>query len=307
MNKLAMLLAGACAIGAGGACKKSGGGGGGGGWLVGDTGMMVNVRGGEAVGDYDLGATEQLNAIACRDAGEAWVAGADGTLLYTDDGGDSWDAVAVPTTADLRALATQDNGPVFVAGDGTFLVTEDGASWRDVGDGATKFRSLSAAWGSDGALAVSEDGGVWQYRDGVLARHVSLPGARAVHQSFGGDIVVAAGHGLWRSMNGGATFQPLTVDDRYMFDDVSVDADGSAIAVGAGGAIAKIDTFGGVTVQRVGTSDLHTVHIHHDTTGYAAGDGGVVWITADKGATWREGPNVGRTVRGVDEIGYGHR
>lgn len=307
MNTVGILLVGTCAVVAGAGCKKSGGGGGGGGWLVGDSGLMVNVQGGEAVGDYDLGATEQLSAIACRYAGEAWVAGERGTLLYTDDGGDTWGAVAVPTTADLRAIATQDNGPVFVGGDGTFLVTLDGSTWRDLGDGATRFRSLSAAWGLDGALAVSEDGGVWRYRDGVLARHVVLPGARAVHQSFGGDLVLAAGHGLWRSINGGATFEPLAVDERYVFDDVSVDVDGSAVAVGAGGAIANIDRFGGVTVQRVGTADLHTVHIHHDTSGYAAGDGGVVLVTSDRGTTWRNGVDVGRTVRGVDEIGLGHR
>ncbi len=305
------LFAFACAALAVPGCKKSGGGGGGGGggWLVGDSGLMANIHGEEPVGDYDLGATEQLNAIACRYAGEAWVVGQRGTLLYTNDGGEDWEAQSVPTGANLRTLATQDNGPVFIGGDGTFLVTTDtGATWRDLGDGATSFRSVSASTFLDGGVfAVSEDGGVWKYTDGVLARRTTLAGARSVHQSIGGDIVMTAGAGIYKSTNSGATFQPLAVDPSLVFDDIRVNTDGSATAVGANGAIANIDAFGGVTIQYVGDKSLHTLHIHHDTTGYAAGDDGQVLVTHDLGLTWRIGPNVGRTVRGVDEIGYGHR
>src|SRR5215813_2320650 len=133
-----------------GACKKNGTGGGGGGgmggWLVGSEGLMVNV---ETNGDsrgYALASSENLNGIACRYSGEAWVVGTHGTLLYTDDAGVSWRPQAVPTTADLRALATQDWGPVFVAGNGVFLTSTDtGAHWTSIGDGSVNFRSLAAA------------------------------------------------------------------------------------------------------------------------------------------------------------------
>ena len=68
---------------------------------------------------------------------------------------------------------------------------------------------------------------------------------------------------------------------------------------------------GNVSIQRVGTANLHTVHIADadsaDTTGYAAGDGGQVLITHNFGASWVMGPNLGRTVFSVDEIGDGHR
>src|SRR5215831_12447404 len=90
-----------------GACKKgtSGptGGGGGGGWLVGSAGLMVNVETSGASHGYPLASTENLNGIACRYSGEAWVVGTHGTLLYTDDAGKSWRPQTVPTSAELRA------------------------------------------------------------------------------------------------------------------------------------------------------------------------------------------------------------
>lgn len=294
-------------------CKKgsggpTGGGGGGGGWLVGSSGLMVNVHDDQA-SDYDLAASDNLNAIACRYQGEAWVVGDTGSLLYTNDGGESWEAQVVPTTRNLRTLATQDDGPVFIGGDGTFLVTNDtGASWTELGDGSTSFRSMSAAYAKTGVLALSDDGGLWKYDQGVLARQLTLDGARAIHQTTSGDLVMTAGRGIMKSTDGGATFQPLQVDPSVVFDDIRVNENGTATAVGANGAIANIDANGTVALQYVGASALHTIHIEADeANGYAAGDDGQVLITHDLGLTWQPGPNVGRTVRGVDEIGFGHR
>jgi ligand-binding sensor domain-containing protein len=269
---------------------------------------MVNVQNGQQIGDYNLDSSENLNAIACRYEGEAWVVGDHGTLLYTNDGGDSWDFEVIPTTANIRKLATQEDGPDVLGGDGTFLVTTDtGLTWKNLGDGVTSFRSMSAAYANSGVLALDDKGGLWQYDAGALTLRASLPGARAVHQSTAGDIIMTAGNGIMRSTNGGATFQPLAVDPGVTFDDIRVADDGTAVAVGANGAIANIDAAGAVTLQTVGTASLHTIHIHHDTNGYAAGDDGTVILTNDSGLTWQMGPNVGRTVRGVDAIGFGHR
>src|SRR3954471_23297539 len=184
-------------------CKKKGDGGGGGGasWFVGTEGMMRNIAGGQLGAPYELGATETLNAIACRYLGEAWVVGAHGTLLYTNDGGDEWSAEGRPPPADLRALATQDAGPVFVAGDGVFFTAvpdalTGAATWTSLGDGVTKFRSLAAAQHGTTVLAVSDDGGVWAYEGGALARRATIPGARAISVSPDGKTALLAGDGL---------------------------------------------------------------------------------------------------------------
>lgn len=294
------------------ACKKKGGGGGG--WLVGEQGLMMNVQPDGTLGDgYDLGATETLNAIACRYIDEAWVVGDGGTVLYTSDAGESWDAQNLGTTANLRALATQDAGPVFVAGDGVFLtanpqLASGRGEWRQLGDGVTRFRSLAAAQRATTVLAVSDDGGVWSYGADVLARKTTIDGARAIAVSPDGTQAIAVGSGVSRSTDSGASWSPVTSSSfGGAFQAVRIDNRGDALAVGDGGVVARIDAENRVLLQTLGTANLRAVHVLGYTgIGYAAGDGGQTWMTNDGGWTWTAGPNVGRTVLSVDEIGDGH-
>ncbi|HEU4727981.1 MAG TPA: hypothetical protein VFT22_08840 [Kofleriaceae bacterium] len=295
------------------ACKKSGGGGGGG-WLVGTSGLMLNVHSDGLASGYSPATAETLNAIGCRYAGEAWVAGNHGTLLYTSDAGATWSPSAVPTSSDLRSLATQDFGPVFIAGNGVFLVSKDtGAHWTQVSDGQTNFRSVAAAQDAETVLAVSDDGALWAFESQQLVKRGSFAGARAVAVSPDGQSAILVGDNLIaKSVDAGRTWSALSASESVRYDDVRVDASGQAVAVGAGGAIAHIAFDGSVVMQHIGTADLHTIHIaevgeDYESIGFAAGDGGHIWITHDGGWSWTEGPNAGQTVLSVDEIGEGHR
>ena len=289
-------------------CKK--GGGGGGGWLVGEQGLMANVtEEGELGRGYQLDTSATLHAIACRYIDEAWAVGDGGTLLYTSDAGGAWATHDLGTTANLRALASQDAGPVYIAGDGVFFTAvpqfETGtASWAQLGDGTTQFRSLAAAQRGSTVLAVADDGGVWAYADGALVQRTTIAGARAIAVSPDGQTAVVAGAGLARSRDGGQTWQPIVADGAY--HAVRVTDAGEALAVGAGGAVLHVGVDQQVRVQTVGDGDLHALHVMPGGHGYAAGAAGQTWMTHDGGLTWTPGPNVGRTVLGVDEIGEGH-
>ncbi len=314
MRKTAIVCAALATAFAGAGCKKRGGGGGG--WLVGSEGLMQNVDEKGQRGDgYDLGASETLNAIACRYLAEAWVVGDNGTLLYTSDGGTSWQAQNLGTTANLRSLATQDEGPVFVVGDGVFFTaspqyTTGKADWVQLGDGKTTWTSVAAAQQATTVLAVSDDGAIWSYADGALTKQAVLPGMQAIAVSADGQIAIAAGEGLFRSTDAGVTWTELAVDPSFAYADVWIDETGEAVAAGEGGVVSRIDADGRVLTQRVGNANLKTIHItpsdDYTGLGYAAGEGGQVWITEDSGWTWKAGPNLGRTVLGADEIGLGH-
>jgi photosystem II stability/assembly factor-like uncharacterized protein len=300
-------------------CKKKGtgdGGGGGGSWFVGTEGMMRNVTSrGELGAPYDLGASETLFGIACRYEGEAWVVGAGGTLLYTNTGGDDWTAETLPTSADLRTLATQDAGRVFIAGDGVFFTAvpdaDGNAEWTSLGDGVTKFRSLSSAQQGTTVLALGDDGAVWSYESGALVKRATIAGAHAIAVSPDGRTALIAGEGLLRSRDGGVTWTKLATNDGTRFEDAHVEDDGAALAVGKGGVVAMVDADGRVLHQRLGTADIHTMRVagwsESVLDGFAGGDGGQTWLTHDGGWTWEAGPNVGATVLGVDLIGVGHR
>lgn len=315
-RKLAMLAFGVLAFMG---CKKKGTTGGGGGWFVGEAGLMVNVDPDESpddFADYALDTGVALEAIACRHRAEAWVAGANGTLLYTNDGGGRWTTQPLPTSADLTSVATKDHGSVFLVGDGVFLTSvpeRDGtATWTMIGDGP-RYKSVVASQGAgtNTVLAIDEDGTVWSYTNGALAVRAQVEGATSIAVAPDGQLAIAAGRGLSRSTDAGATWTALEVDPSIVFEDVRFDRRGDAVAVGSGGAIARIDVDGRVLLQRVGTADLKTLHVaptdDYTGIGYASGVGGQIWITYDAGWTWDAGPSVGGTVLAVDEIGEGHR
>lgn len=299
-----------------GACKKgdgSGGGGGGGGWLVGPSGLMANITPGGTLGPgYDLGAQVDLAAIACRFPGEAFVVGAHGTVLYTEDGGQAWTSLATPDgTRDLRALATQDTGDVFVAGDGTLLRSTDaGDHWTELSDRGEDFRAVAAAQAGATVMAVDADGGVWRAAASGLARVATIAGAKAIAVSPNGAIVLVGGAGgLALSRDAGQTFAPVA-GAAGDFASVRVDDTGAGIAAGAHGLVANLTAAGHVLAQHVGTSDFRVVHLQTwgDATanGYLAGDDGQVYLTSDAGWSWTPGPALGRAVTGADVIGAGH-
>ena len=81
----------------------------------------------------------QLNNIACRNQGEAWIVGDAGTVIYTNDGGDDWTPQTNPDDVGSACGRTQDDGPVYMVGNGSFLESDDtGATWRELGDGTTR-------------------------------------------------------------------------------------------------------------------------------------------------------------------------
>jgi len=218
----------------------------------------------------------------------------------------------VPTSTELRALATQDAGPVFVAGDGVFLTSNDtGQHWAELSDGTVSFRSIAAAQQSDGVLALSQDGRLFAVDNNQLLQRGSFAGARALAITPDGQTAIVVGDRMIsRSTDGGVSWQSLS-GGNATFDAVRISEDGDALAVGSGGALAHVSSGGLVTMQQLGNADLHAIHLAETddpatAAGFAAGSNGRVFITLDGGRTWRDGPNVGGTVLGADMIGEGH-
>jgi photosystem II stability/assembly factor-like uncharacterized protein len=304
-------LALAAALTAAGGCKKkSGGGGGGGSWLVGDDGLMANVRADGTMGPgYNLGTTTDLLSITCWGIDTAFVVGEEGTLLRTFDGGESWDSIETGTTSTLRAVASGSGDVVYVAGDSILLVSHDGADSLAPIAGAPAKGWLSLGTDQSGAvaLALADDGSVWRYQDtdGSIAQVASMPGASAVSVSRTGAVATIAGTDgqLMSSSDGGATWSAIELGSTIDLHAAWPTDAGEIFAVGDAGTVAHIAADGTVALTTPGSGALRAVQMNAEGHGIVGGDAGEVLITDDRGATWRViETGLAGTIRGLDDI-----
>jgi photosystem II stability/assembly factor-like uncharacterized protein len=293
--------------------KKTGTGGGGGAWVVGQHGLMANIKPGGLMGDgYDLASEHDLLDITCRGKDTAFVVGEVGTLLHTADGGVSWEVIDLATTRTLRSVAAQGANTIYVAGDQLLVTSPDsGTTWHAIE--ATK-SWLSVAAGAHGttALALDASGGVWRY-DSVLAsltQVATVPSAHAVAFSHDGfhAAIIGAGHTLSRSDDGGLSWQAVERGAELDLKDAWITADGQIVAVGAAGTVARIDGAGLAHVSTPAGGTLRAIHIDAQGRGLAGGDAGEVVQTFDGGASWAHLTlPIDGTIFGVDDVdGDGH-
>ena len=125
-----------------------------------------------------------------------------GTVLVTQDGGETWTPFRTNLRESLNSISFADekNG-VIVGSRGTILVTEDGGlSWRSEETpidanlfAVTAFASRSAiAVGENGSVVVTSDGGrTWQSQLGVTNKLLQA-------------VVFRGGKNLWVGGSGGA-------------------------------------------------------------------------------------------------------
>ncbi len=102
--------------------------------IVGDAGLIdLYEAGGQPLQHYNIsGVTANLNAIAFdANRSTGFIAGDDGTILKTTDGGTTWKELQSGETANLNAVYMYDHRTVYAAGNGGVLLktTDGGALW----------------------------------------------------------------------------------------------------------------------------------------------------------------------------------
>lgn len=318
-----ILITGACASLAFAGCAKkktTTTTGGGSSWLVGENGLMADLRiDGELGAGYDLDGSHDLLGIACRGLDTAFVVGELGTMLRTFDGGETWEVIDLGTTATLRAVASggatweaaasPGTDSIYVAGDRTLMMSSDsGATWRHLpGEAAHDWLAVAADRTAATAFALDAEGEVWRYDAALDTATViaTLPGARVVSTSRDGVHLAVAGHGdaILRSDDSGATWRAVELGRALELEDVWITGAGVAVAVGADGAIARLDPQDAVAITAPVTATLRAVHLDSRGLGVAAGDAGTVLTSTDGGATWTQlHLALSGAVLGVDEV-----
>lgn len=265
----------------------------------------------------DSGTTAWLRAIHFVNESEGWIAGSNGTLLFTKDGGETWERRKVPVKANFRDVYFRDEqtgwllceSDIFSAGSGpiSFLLRTDdaGESWQRVEFVSGRDRILKLLFTrKNGALAFGEGGGIWSETDDVattdrkqLWKRSDLPvlylmlGGTLIDElrgfivGAGGTILSTADGGrTWRNVEHGVHGMKIKLNSVFFLDDKR------GWVVGENGTILNtVD--GGISWSRqVANSKDHLTGISFNGTsgGIIVGGNGCVLRTTDGGATWSE-------------------
>jgi hypothetical protein len=142
------------------------------GWIAGEFGTVLRTSDGGAtwVGERRLeGAIDDVYLFDLAANGDGWAVagGVGGVALESEDGGASWRALPLVTSAGLFGAAVRDAHGILAGDRGVLLVSADrGASWREPARPRSFNWLRGVAFGSDGlAYAVGEQGLILRSRD----------------------------------------------------------------------------------------------------------------------------------------------
>lgn len=222
--------------------------------------LSLTVLGNDAPGGEWLfqmsGSSRALRAVKLVNRSSGFVVGDSGTMLSTTNGGDTWAALSLPTTADLFGINFIDSVIGFVVGDGgTILQTNDG--------GATWLRRNSGTLVRLSAVAFGDPLHVTAVGDGGIILHTS---------------------------NGGVTWHVQASGTTNNLSGVSFSSPTAGIAVGDNATI-LLSNDGGVTwnQQQGGLGSLSGVVFLDSLHGYAIALDNLVLHTTNGGAAWFAG------------------
>ena len=254
-------------------------------------------------------AGKDLNAIYFLDSKRGWIAGDDGFLSRTEDGGRSWSPQTVGTTDAINDVYFRNKEDGYLlAGNRIYYTNDSGRMWREVRrflpvdfDRAlpelysVRFSGKKKGWivGSvsrrdtvvDSLLIITNDSGASWQRQRVPTRE------ELIHLDFVGDkrgwIVGASGTILYTE-NGGETWtaqRPGTTATLYHVDFRN---ERVGWAVGERGTILRT-TDGGESWFPVVVpvrNTLLSVQFIDEDEGWIVGRGGVILRSSDGGRTW---------------------
>jgi photosystem II stability/assembly factor-like uncharacterized protein len=251
-----------------------------------------------------------LVAVYFTSADKGWIAGDNGYLAWTGDGGRNWNQMNIGTTENINEIyfRNDDNG-YLVAGRKMFITRDGGRNWRETqiyrtgefGKNTPEFLSIRFAdkrrgivIGSvlnaqerviDSLVMRTEDGGeTWQ--------RIIVPSRKELyHLDFVGSsrcwIVGDDGLVLF-SNNGGASFRAQNSGVVLDLYNVDFRDENEGYIVGSKGTILRTEN-GGTTWEKVKTAFPMTfmrVDFADDKNGVIVGYEGTILRSSDRGKTW---------------------
>ncbi|MBI5136772.1 MAG: hypothetical protein HZA24_05480 [Nitrospirae bacterium] len=250
-------------------------------------GWAETTPAGLGAGLNDITMLSQHLGVAVGDAG---------TVLVTEDGGDTW-GMAHAGGADLRAvfMVAPDNGWAVGAA-GSVLRTADGVRWQALpGMPAVNLNDILFV-GAEHGFMVGDGGTVLATADGGESwAPVAIPtsanlNAIACRDALACTVVGARG-AILATTDGGANWTRHAAVTRTDLTGVALLADGNGWITGHGGLLlAGGEGYGWNVYGTTGQSTLAGMTFADAHHGWAAGTGNAVIATTDGGATFSAQP-----------------
>lgn len=214
-----------------------------------------------------------LIAVFFTSSDKGWIAGDDGFLASTTDGGKNWVKYPLNTTENINEIyfRNDDNG-YLVAGRRMFITRDAGKTWQDI----LIYRNGEFGAGRPEFLSIRFSDKKKGYVIGSVLR-----------KSAGEEVVVDSL--LMRTEDGGETWRRITVPTKTELFHLDFNGNSHGWIVGDGGVILHT-TDEGLTwnKQSSGTATpLYNVDFRDDNEGYIVGKTGTILRTDNGGATWQ--------------------
>lgn len=251
-----------------------------------------------------------LVAVYFTSEENGWVAGDNGYLAVTGDGGRNWTKQNIGTTENINEIYFRnDENGYLVAGKKMFITNDGGNSWRetviyrttDFKNATPEFLSIRFADKKRGIVI----GSLLNRRDEVVDslvlrtenggetwNRVIVPSkAELYHLDFVGSSrcwIVGDGGLILASKDGGATFQKQSSGTDKDLYNVDFRDESDGYAVGGKGTILRTGN-GGATWEKVQTNFPNTflrVNFADDKNGWIVGYGGAILRSTDRGKSW---------------------
>lgn len=248
------------------------------------------------------GTTKGLYTVKFLNEGTGWVAGEDGTILKTTNGGDNWFSQSISTPDNIRSIFFTDSLNGWIAlyewtpfrHGSIYHTTNGGTSWFSQLT-ITDFALLSLffaddfhGWvvGTNGILFRTTNGGNnWQYlpnfTDGWLYS------VRFVNSNIGWTAGDMFGQ-IAKTTNGGSIWFMQNIPTFYYLIDVYTIDPNIGWGVGYSGAIVGTTDGGSnwLTQSSGVTNELRDIHFVNENYGWIAGFSGVILHSINGGTSW---------------------